>query len=214
MDRVTALLVPLGSTEQHGPHLPLDTDTQIAVAIADAAAARAEGVVVSDPLPFGSSGEHAGFAGTLSIGTGALRLVLVELVRSIDWADRVVFVNGHGGNHEGVRLAVEQLVVEGHRVESWSPHIPDGDAHAGYSETSLMLAVAADRVRIDLAEPGTTTPLAEMMPQLREGGVRSVSPNGVLGDPTGASVEHGERLLASLVDALVKVLETPSCSER
>src|SRR4051794_39471729 len=78
------LVLPLGSTEQHGPHLPFSTDTDIAVALAERLASTSPGVVVAPPLPYGSSGEHAGFAGTLSIGAAALEHVVVELVRSAD----------------------------------------------------------------------------------------------------------------------------------
>ena len=198
----SVLLVPLGSTEQHGPHLPLDTDTRIAVAIAERVADSQSHVSVAPALPFGSSGEHAGFSGTISIGTKALHLVLIEIVRSIDWADQIVFINGHGGNHDGVQRAVTQLVDEGHDVAFWAPSVAGGDAHAGHSETSLMLAIAPDLVCVDLAEPGVTTPLAELMPTLRTNGVRSVAPNGILGDPTGASAEHGKELLDKLVSDL------------
>src|SRR4051812_45881757 len=86
------LVFPLGATEQHGPHLPLGTDTIIANALAASLDA-----VVAPALPYGSSGEHAGFAGTLSIGRDALITVLVELVRSSSFA-RVLFVSGHGGD--------------------------------------------------------------------------------------------------------------------
>ncbi len=95
------LLVPLGATEQHGPHLTLDTDTVIAMAWADAAAARIP-ALVAPALPYGSSGEHQSFAGTLSIGAPVLELVLVELARSArDRFDRIVFVAGHAGNANG-----------------------------------------------------------------------------------------------------------------
>jgi creatinine amidohydrolase len=76
----TVLAVPLGSTEQHGPHLPLSTDTDVAVALCRRLAAARPDVLVAPSLPYGSSGEHAGFAGTLSIGQAALEHVLVELV--------------------------------------------------------------------------------------------------------------------------------------
>src|SRR5689334_2633361 len=89
------IVVPLGATEQHGPHLPLGTDTTIACALASGLAAARE-VVVAPALPYGSSGEHAGFEGTLSIGQAALELVLIELVRSA--ASPVLFVSAHGGN--------------------------------------------------------------------------------------------------------------------
>ncbi|MEM8904533.1 MAG: mycofactocin biosynthesis peptidyl-dipeptidase MftE [Actinomycetota bacterium] len=202
------LLVPLGSTEQHGPHLPLDTDTRIAAAIATAAADR-DDVLVAPALPYGASGEHAGFPGTVSIGTEALHLVLVELVRSLGpEVRRTVFVNGHGGNHEAVSSAVELLRSEGHHVDAWWPKVPGGDAHAGETETSLLLAIAPEVVRDELAEAGTTAPLAELMPELRRGGLVAVSPNGVLGDPSGASAERGRATLTALVADLAAVVGT------
>jgi creatinine amidohydrolase len=107
------LAIPLGSTEQHGPHLPLGTDTSLAHALAHSLAARRHDVVVAPALPYGSSGEHAAFPGTLSIGQAALELVLVELVRSADAFAGVVLVNGHGGNVTAVARASEQLRAEG-----------------------------------------------------------------------------------------------------
>jgi creatinine amidohydrolase/Fe(II)-dependent formamide hydrolase-like protein len=93
------VLVPVGSIEQHGPHLPLDTDTTIAVAVAEGVAAELPGTWVAPALSYGSSGEHQSFAGTASVGTEALTHIAVELARSLrTWAERVVFVNAHGGN--------------------------------------------------------------------------------------------------------------------
>ena len=129
------LAVPLGSLEQHGPHLPLDTDTRIAVALAEQLAARRDDVVIAPALPFGASGEHAGFPGTLSLGTAALTTALVELVRSADHFAGVVLVNGHGGNLDALRSATTTLTGEGRRVVAWAPRVPDGDAHAGRTET-------------------------------------------------------------------------------
>lgn len=200
------LLVPLGSTEQHGPHLPLDTDTRIAAAIAERAGDEL-GLPVAPVLAFGASGEHADFGGTLSIGTEALRTVIVELVRSASLTfSRVVFVNGHGGNHDAVTTAVGRLVAEGHDVLAWSPRVPGGDAHAGRTETSLMLVIAPELVRLDLAEPGNTAPLGDLIDDMRAGGVRAVSPNGVLGDPAGASETEGHELLEALVADLTSIL--------
>ena len=202
------LLVPIGSCEQHGPHLPLDTDTRIAVALATAAAEQVRRAFVAPAIAIAASGEHAGFAGTLSIGTEALVAVLVELVRSADWVSRVVFVNGHGGNVSAVRRAVEQLRREGHHVESFVPSAAGADAHAGRFETSLMLAIDPHHVRLERAEAGETAPLASIIGRLRSGGVQSVSPNGVLGDPAGASATEGHAVFDDLVGRLVAVLGT------
>jgi len=194
----SVLLVPVGSLEQHGPHLPLDTDTRIAVALAGAVADQRTDALVAPAIAIGSSGEHEGFAGTLSIGSDVLNLVLVELVRSNRDFAHVVFVNGHGGNLDAMQRATAQIVAEGHSVVAFSPSVLGGDAHAGRTETSLMLHLDPSVVRLDLATVGATEPLVELLPLMRTGGVRAVSPNGVLGDPSGASADEGAELFARL----------------
>ena len=201
------LLVPVGSCEQHGPHLPLDTDTRIAVAIAGRVACRSDNIVVGPSVNFGSSGEHDGFPGTLSIGSAVLHDLLVELGRSADRFGSVVFVNGHGGNLDALRSASALLQSEGRDVRFWSPVIPGADAHAGFTETSLLLAIDPDCVRLDRIESGTTTPLREILDDLRTGGVRSVSVNGVLGDPLGANQNDGNILFDALVSQLVAFID-------
>ncbi len=197
------LLVPLGACEQHGPHLPLDTDVRVAAAVARRAATLDDALLVAPPLAYGASGEHEGFPGTLSIGHEALRAILVELGRSASrWAPRLVFINGHGGNLPTVPDAAGQLRREG-RDAAWWPCAPEtGDAHAGRTETSLLLALDPGSVRTGAAEPGATAPLTELLPALRAAGVAAVSPNGVLGDPTGANAPEGERLLDGMTAAL------------
>jgi mycofactocin system creatininase family protein len=196
------LCIPVGSCEQHGPHLPMATDTIIAEAIAGGLAGRRPRTVVGPSLTVTASGEHAAFPGTLSIGTETTTAVLVELVRSADWAAGVVLVNGHGGNRAAVDAAVSVLAGEGRSVLPWWPRVPDGDAHAGRTETSLLLALRPDLVRLDRATAGATAPLSTIGARLRAGGVRAVSPNGVLGDPAGASAAEGAALLRALVDGL------------
>jgi mycofactocin system creatininase family protein len=197
------LVVPVGSLEQHGPHLPLDTDTRIAVAVARRACAGRAGVALAPPLPIGASGEHAAFPGTLSIGSEALAACLIELGRhaSLHWP-ALMLVNGHGGNVPAAEAAVGRLRYEGRAALAWHAALPEGDAHAGRSETSVMLALAPGAVRMDAAERGDVRPIEQILPLLRERGVRAVSANGVLGDPAGASAAEGERLLARLVKSL------------
>ncbi len=219
------LVVPVGSLEQHGAHLPLDTDTRIAAAVAEracaaiAAAGRA-GVGLAPAIPIGASGEHADFPGTLSIGHVALSAMLVELGRhaSLHWP-ALLLVNGHGGNAGAIGDAIGTLRAEGRDCHVWhagvrssmlaalrpgdrtgaaaAPAAPD--AHAGRVETSIMLALAPQDVRLDVAVAGETRPLPEIMAGLRARGVRQVSPSGVLGDPAGASAAEGAALLDLLV---------------
>ncbi|MER5516873.1 mycofactocin biosynthesis peptidyl-dipeptidase MftE [Streptomyces sp. NPDC002763] len=210
------VVVAIGSTEQHGPHLPLDTDTVVATAVARAAVQRLADrdrteecsgarVLLAPALAFGASGEHAHFPGTVSIGHEALRTVLVEMVRSLSlWAGRCVFVNGHGGNVATLDAAVAQLRAEGHDTAWLGCGVPGGDAHAGRTETSLMLHLAPDDVRLDAAVPGDTRPIAQLMPELTAHGVRAVAPNGVLGDPTGATAQEGGALLRALADSAAR----------
>ncbi len=201
------LAVPVGSCEQHGPHLPLSTDTDLAAALCARLAAARAGVVVAPPVGYGASGEHEGFPGTLSIGTQALELLLVELCRSAARTfGRVLLVSAHGGNADAVTRAVRRLRSESGDVAVWTPAW-EGDAHAGRTETSLQLALTPGRVRLERAEAGNTRPLAELMPELRASSVRAVSPNGVLGDPAGASAAEGEALLAALTASLLAAVD-------
>ena len=198
------LLVPLGSTEQHGPHLPLTTDTEIAEALVAAAVARDPRLVGGPAVAYGASGEHREFAGTLSIGTEATETLLVELGRSaLSTFERLVFVSTHGGNATALRGTLRAFGASGGRgrVTSWSPRW-SGDLHAGRTETSLMLTIAPDRVHLDRAESGNVEPAGTLMPVLRQVGVRAVSANGVLGDPAGASAAEGCRLLRDAVEDL------------
>lgn len=202
------LVVPIGSCEQHGPHLPLDTDTRIASALANSLVNNYDGELLLCPaLAITASAEHASFPGTLSLGATVFEQVVIELVRSADWAAGVVLVNGHGGNRVPIDRAVSQLEYEQRRVLAWWPQILDGDAHAGHTETSMILAISPELVRMDDAEEGRMEPLAELMPQLRSGGVGAVSPNGVLGDPRMATASHGRSLLSRLSIDLVAAVD-------
>ncbi|MET8805932.1 mycofactocin biosynthesis peptidyl-dipeptidase MftE [Streptomyces sp. NPDC004546] len=205
-DRGPLVLLPLGSCEQHGPHLPLDTDTAVATAVAGRAAGLLRGeadVLVAPAQSYGASGEHEGFPGTVSLGHDALRLLVTEIGRSmLRWAGRLLVVNGHGGNLVSLADAVAGLRGESRDV-AWWPCLPPGsDAHAGRTETSMMLRLRRSAVREERAVAGPTDPVHLLMDRLVTESVRGVSPSGVLGDPSGARASDGERLLDRMADRL------------
>lgn len=214
------LVVALGSCEQHGPHLPLDTDTRIAEHLCEALverdAAAGIGLLRGPTVAVGASGEHADFPGTLSIGTAALEAVIVELVRSA-LPDRasgrpspfagVILVNGHGGNVEATGRAAALLAAEGRDVLVWHPRIRGGDSHAGRTETSLLLHLEPGSVRLDRLEAGSTARWREIGDAVMAGGLAAVTPNGVLGDPTAADGDEGSVLFERLVLDLCTVVD-------
>lgn len=207
------LVVPLGSCEQHGPHLPLDTDLRIAEHLATRLVEQRPDAVLAPSVGIGASGEHQSFPGTLSIGTAALELVLVELVRCAlpEPGDgrpapfrAVVIVNGHGGNVDATTAAAARLRDEGRDVLVWHPVVPHGDSHAGRTETSMMLHLDPEAVRLDRLEVGSTARWRDIGEVVRAEGLAAVTPNGVLGDPRGATADEGESLLDGLVDDLIR----------
>jgi mycofactocin system creatininase family protein len=212
--RPPILLIPVGATEQHGPHLPIATDAIIAEALADTLIAQlltqlpdhdAElPCLIGPTLHITASGEHQGFPGTISLGTEATCQTLIEIARSTDWAAGLLLINGHGGNHHAVTMAAEILAGEQRTLRAWWPRIPGGDLHAGLSETSLMLYLRPDLVDIAEAVVGPSPDLDRLKSQ----GVQPLSPSGVLGDPTTASPEHGHALFDALSQDLMESLRS------
>jgi creatinine amidohydrolase len=225
-DRVRAgavgVIVPLGATEQHGPHLPLDVDSTIAHAVATAVAERlrvaGHECLVAPVLPFGDSAHHDSFAGSVSVR----RDVVVDVVHDVcesflrtpfAW---VALITGHAGNCWAMR-DVASRNVDGRivSVDDWPAiraaihEVARTDlgldpeyvgTHAGHFETSIMLHLRPESVDMSAAEAGVIGDPSVLGSRLRDEGMRTVSPNGVIGDPTQASEEAGKRYLAALVD--------------
>ena len=205
---MTLVVVPLGSWEQHGPHLPPDTDTVIISAVVAAATAGRQGITVAPTLGITASDEHAGFGGTLSIGTEATAAAVVAIARSASWASGVLFANGHGGNADSLTIAREAMDHEGLVHDVWSlPPYDGADLHAGRTETSVMLHIAPGSVDMSRAVAGTGGAAHDLLATMREGGLRAVSPTGVLGDPTTATADHGRAVFAMWVGSLAQRLD-------
>ena len=205
------VLLALGSWEQHGAHLPFDTDTVIIESVVDAAIRSVDPentqFSVVPTIGVTASDEHNGFAGTLSIGTNALSDAVVSIARSASWARGICIVNGHGGNADALKLVHSALDYENIRHSIWSlPYYEGADMHAGHTETSLMLHLAPGTVRMDLAEVGAVGDSEILIERMRAGGIKEVSSNGVVGDPTNATAAHGATMLSFYADHLTKLL--------
>jgi creatinine amidohydrolase len=203
-DRI--LVIPLGSFEQHGPHLPMATDTIIATTVANDAALEVE-CDVAPALPFGASGEHQGFDGLLSIGTSVTHDVIIELLRSARFTWKgVVLVSGHGGNVHALQDALALARFEGSTVHLWLPRDPNGDAHAGKSETSFMMTLPDNHIR-PIEVPAVELESTELAQVWREG-IMGVSPSGVLGTPGAATVEYGWELRRRWCSEIVELIQS------
>jgi len=217
-DAGAVVVLPTGSIEQHGHHLPLVVDTTAVTHIARAAAERASRevpVVVTPTMHFGVSHHHLDFAGTLSLTSNIYIQAVCELVRCLHrhGARKVVLVNGHGGNQnpngvvsqtlvndEGLDLALGSLSY-------WSLPIPRPDGskgsvspgHAGHFETSLMLALRPDLVQLDrrLAPLG---PLNSIEHGQEHGSFARAG--GTTDDASQADAAEGKRLLEEFTTAL------------
>lgn len=216
------LVLPVGSTEQHGPHLATGTDALIATAIAEraaGAAAKPETIVLAPTLAFGASHHHLPFGGTLSLGATTLALVLRDLLSSAAAAGfrRVFVLNAHGGNSSACATAVVEAARELGLVAATAlgsnlidPGEVDGpiSGHAGSFETSLLLALDPDRVRPDLARPSPGGPARAHRPGLvvSEPG-RWQELDGFTDRPDEASLARGEQALAAYVAAVAAAFE-------
>jgi creatinine amidohydrolase len=226
----SVIVQPLGATEQHGPHLPFNTDLVIAERVATAAVDRVGeelDVWLLPPLAYTKSNEHAWSAGTVWLSASTLLAVLDDLGRCIAMtpAERLVFLNGHGGNSALVNVANRELRLH-HGLMTFLAHPglpPDQGGtstaeelgmgiHGGLNETSIMLHLAPELVDMAAAERRVPEHLADNR-YVRFGGAVSFgwlsndfSDDGHIGDPTGASAELGATLFDGAVDAFCEAL--------
>jgi creatinine amidohydrolase len=221
-------VLPVGSFEQHGSHLPLSTDTLIACLIA-AEVANTYDLMLLPPITIGCSHEHAGWRGTISISARTLHAVITDIADSArtSGVPKLLIVNGHGGNYvlenvvqeasvNGPNMALFPMSADWHHArEVAGMEITDGwaDMHAGELETSILLHALPDVVR----ETYTTADSEVDVPHLLTLGVRGYSASGVIGRPSAANAQKGEKALASLAaraEPYLRALIATDCDDR
>jgi creatinine amidohydrolase/Fe(II)-dependent formamide hydrolase-like protein/7-cyano-7-deazaguanine synthase in queuosine biosynthesis len=237
LGKIDIALLPVGAIEQHGPHLPLDTDAFDAEYLA-----RRVALACSQPLPlvlplipYGVSYHHEDFTGTISISTQTLARFVYEVGMSAarSGVRKLVIINGHGGNHAGLNHAAQMInrdakifvcvdSGESSDVDIYQITETPNDVHAGEIETSTSLAIRPQLVRMDLAERSVPQFSSRYLDFTGKRGIawhaytQKISANGVLGDPTRASAKKGRKIweimFAHLV-ALVEDLKTMSLEE-
>jgi creatinine amidohydrolase len=219
---IDVVILPVGSTEQHGTHLPMSTDSLHTVAVLERAAA-ALPALLAPLLPIGCAEHHMAFPGTMSLRQETLHALLRDCCASLfrHGFRHVLVYSGHGGNARPLAQIVDDLNAKnpGWSVigcTDWGIYdgalFPSAAAlgvgkfaagwHAGELETSMILALDRNLVRMDRAAPGFVGDFEPIRQRLMAEGVQAIAPSGVLGDPTGATQEHGERYLDALTESV------------
>ncbi|XVH30395.1 creatininase family protein [Haloferacaceae archaeon DSL9] len=219
-------ILPVGSTEQHGPHAPLGTDALNAETVARAAEdAYDGGIAVAPTIPIGIAEEHRHFDGTLWVSPETFRAYVRETVASLAYHgfDRVVVVNGHGGNIDALNEVAGTISRrdEAYAVAfTWFEAVSEHAAlmgHGGPLETALLRHTYPELVRedrIEEARAGASDRWGEWVAGVNLAhDSAEFSENGVVGDPTEGDAALGEELLALATDALVELLAAVAARE-
>lgn len=228
LKEVDVALLPVGSLEQHGPHLPLDTDAFDAFHLAKevASACSDPKPIVLPLIPYGVSYHHADFSGTLTISPKILSQLVYEVGMSAarNGITKLVIINGHGGNIPALQFAAQMINRDAHIftcVETGETSEKDllaltetpNDVHAGEIETSTTLAVRPHMVRHDKKKkfiPRFSSRYLNFSSKRSVdwyARIAKISPTGVLGDPTKASREKGEKMWALMIKHVVEFVE-------
>jgi creatinine amidohydrolase len=226
------VILPVGSTEQHGPHLPVQVDALLATEVGRRAAQKvlpAEPVVVAPTVWCGLAEHHMDFCGTFTLDFPTFHALLRGLCRSIQRHGfrRVFLLNGHGGNITALSVICAELVRElgGLRVVSgtyWTLNavarrfaeileVQENVRHAGEAETSMLLALHPEQVDQEAMRSADSTP---ELPFAGEGvscwrSFRELSTNGVIGSPSAATARKGEQLLEAAASGIAALLQDP-----
>lgn len=223
-------LIPVGATEQHGPHLPVGTDTIMVEWVCARAAAGLPGVVVCPAIPFGESDNHRAFPGTLSLSLDTLKRVLCEIGHSLFRAGfgAVFIVNGHGGNTQTVAAAALELREQSRQVvaqlmwtamvdDAWSVMESEVIWHSDESETSQMLFIAPELVRMERAVNEIPSPIPffefteeALLTRKMDLGLpatHTMTESGTIGEARRATAEKGRAVAEQAVSNLRRTIQ-------
>jgi len=225
---VTAV-VAVGSTEQHGPHLPTMTDTRLGDELAHRVAIKLGHILQAKTISVGCSRHHLGFPGTISLRDETLRMIILDYIDSLisSGFKRIILIPLHGGNFPTVQATVKEAQTAHQEIEiigvtditglgnclneasaEFGITANESGAHAGESETSLMMALEKNLVIKDRFAPGYVGLFGEKeMKIMREQGTQALTKNGVLGDPRKASAAKGEVYLNRLTEFLIQEIK-------
>jgi len=214
--KTPTVIIPIGSLEQHGAHLPITTDSDIVTSIASRLAKKC-GFIVFPTISYGVSQEHDPFF-NVSLEGNTLWNIIGDIDRSVvkNKLKSVIILNGHHGNALSLKLAERKIILQRParmrkvRFYSYWHFMEHEFDHAGFVETSIMLAIS-DKVKMKKAKKGFTTKglIQKEIQRINKlstqpGGFSKVAKNGVWGDPTGATKKDGEKFLAEIVRNLAK----------
>lgn len=223
----------VGSTEQHGPHLPLASDTLMGEWLADATARRLGHALVGPTLRIGCSQHHLAFPGTISIDPATLRDLLVSYGKTLlnHGFRRAIVIPSHGGNFQVVSEAVAELnkqlpekhvitfadlnllIDASHKLSSEFGITPGASgAHAGEFETSILLFMRPDLVDMGRAQEGFTGEIGPLIPDLLKHGLARVTANGILGDGRLGDASRGEKYLLAWLDLILAEIKQASAA--
>lgn len=232
-DKDQVVIVSVSATEDHGPHMPLDTDSVLGMAVASGAARKApDEMLIMPQVSYGFNEHHKDFPGVIWIEPETLIAFITDITRSLAHHGfrRILLLNSHGSNHSVLDLAARKTVIENEVIcvsaSYWNliaKEINDirksdigGIAHAGEFETAIYMYLHPELVDIDKAERQVVHDPDSRFFNLDLAGGGSpamlmrwwsqVSPDGTMGDPTVATPENGKRFLEAAEDALVALV--------
>ncbi|MBR1217874.1 creatininase family protein [Bradyrhizobium sp. U87765 SZCCT0131] len=223
---ISTVLIPCGAVEQHGPHLPLCMDADHADALAEQIARRLADALIAPTIKVGCSTHHLGFSGTISLRPETFEAMCLDYCTSLarHGFKRILMFSGHIGNFPILRDSLPRLKRAVPQdveiaafcdsiawIDRWRHAVAEagGDAdsvggHADIAETALMMYLRPDSVRRDRFEVGHLGALSEeQLHAMWKNGIKSVTHNGIIGDPHGATADIGRRCLEAIADLLV-----------